>query len=37
MELKINYAKEQRLGGVVIYPVNFDDSSAQSCSQGKFP
>ncbi|CAF4860720.1 unnamed protein product [Rotaria socialis] len=35
--IEINYAKEQRLGGVVIYPVNFDDSSAQSCSQGKFP
>ncbi|CAF0798949.1 unnamed protein product [Rotaria sordida] len=37
MELKINYAKEQRLGGIVIYPVNFDDSSGQSCNQGKFP
>lgn len=34
---KINYAKEQRLGGIVIYPVNFDDSSGQSCNQGKFP
>lgn len=34
---QINYAKEHRLGGVVIYPVNFDDSSGQSCNQGKFP
>jgi len=37
LELKINYAKEQRLGGIVIYPVNFDDSSGQSCNRGKFP
>ncbi|CAF4168990.1 unnamed protein product [Adineta steineri] len=37
MELKINYAKEQRLGGIFIYPVNYDDSSGQSCNQGKFP
>ncbi|CAF4156464.1 unnamed protein product, partial [Rotaria magnacalcarata] len=37
MELKINYAKEQRLSGIFIYPVNFDDSSGQSCNQGKFP
>lgn len=35
--LQINYAKEQRLGGIVIYPVNFDDSSGQSCNHGKFP
>ncbi|CAF3379172.1 unnamed protein product [Rotaria sp. Silwood1] len=34
---EINYAKDQRLGGIVIYPVNFDDSSGQSCNQGKFP
>jgi hypothetical protein len=37
MLIKINYAKQQRLGGIVIYPVNFDDSSGQSCNQGKFP
>ncbi|CAF1348435.1 unnamed protein product [Adineta ricciae] len=37
MELKINYAKEQRLAGMFVYPVNFDDSSGQSCNQGKFP
>ena len=34
---QINYAKEQRLGGIVIFPVNFDDSAGQLCNHGKFP
>ncbi|CAF0807539.1 unnamed protein product [Didymodactylos carnosus] len=35
--LKVNYAKDQGLSGVFLYPVNFDDSSGQSCNQGHFP
>jgi len=37
VKAKVDYLKSQRLGGAMIWSLDYDDFTGQFCNRGKYP